>query len=63
MHSLSVVRLNVLHSLCKYKLNSFSDTMYISPTLKALTAQTIVNNNILTDEIPLQLHEKMHTLI
>ena len=46
----------VLHYL------SFSDIMDISPTLNVWTAQTIVNNNILTDEIPLQLHEEMHTL-
>ena len=36
--------------------------MYISPTLKALAAQTIVNNDILTDEIPICLQEEMHTL-
>ena len=34
----------------------------MSPTLKALAAQTIVNNDILTDDIPLQLQEEMHTL-
>ena len=39
-----------------------SDTMNMSPTLKALAAQTIVNNDILTDDIPLQLQEEMHTL-
>ena len=36
--------------------------MNMSPTLKALAAQTIVNNDILTDDIPLQLQEEMHTL-
>ena len=36
--------------------------MYISPTLKALAAQTIVNNDIPTDEIPIQLQEEMHNL-
>ena len=40
----------------------FSDTMNISPTLKALAAQTIVNNDILTDDIPLQLQEEIYTL-
>ena len=36
--------------------------MYTTPILKALAAQTIVNNDILTDEIPLQLQEEMYTL-
>ena len=34
----------------------------MSPTLKALVAQTIVNKDILTDDIPLQLQEEIHTL-
>ena len=59
MHSLSVVRLNVLHSLCKYKLNSFLDTLYFQPTLKVLAAQSIVNNNITTEEIPKLLQKEM----
>ena len=36
--------------------------MNMSPTLKALVAQTIVNKDILTDDIPLQLQEEIHTL-
>ena len=36
--------------------------MNISPTLKALAAQYIVNNDIVTDDIPLQLQEEIHTL-
>ena len=37
--------------------------MYISPsTLKALSAQTIVNNKIPTDEIPKYLQEEINTL-
>ena len=35
----------------------FSDTMYFSPTLKVLAAQSIVNNNITTEEIPKHLQE------
>ena len=41
----------------------FLGTMYISPsTLKALSVQTIVNNIILTDEIPKYLQEEINTL-
>ena len=41
----------------------FLGTMYISPsTLKALSAQTIVNNIIPTDEIPKYLQEEINTL-
>ena len=36
--------------------------MNISPTLKSLAAQYIVNNDIVTDDIPLQLQEEIHTL-
>ena len=36
--------------------------MNISSTLKALAAQYIVNNDIVTDDIPLQLQEEIHTL-
>ena len=36
--------------------------MNISPTLKALAAQYIVNNDIVTDDIYLQLQEEIHTL-
>ena len=32
------------------------------PTLKALAAQSIVNNDLLTDEIPTQLQEEMYDL-
>ena len=34
----------------------------MSSTLKALAAQTIVNNDILTEEIPAQLQEEMYIL-
>ena len=34
----------------------------MSQTLKALVAQTIVNKDILTDDIPLKLQEEMYTL-
>ena len=41
----------------------FLGTMYISPsTLKALSAQTIVNNKIPTDEIPKNLQEEINML-
>ena len=36
--------------------------MYNSPTLKALAAQPIVNNDITTVEIPTHLHEEMNDL-
>ena len=36
--------------------------MNISPTLIALAAQYIVNNDIVTDDIPLQLQEEIHAL-
>ena len=36
--------------------------MYSSPSLKVLATQSIVNNDILTDEIPICLQEEMHTL-
>ena len=40
----------------------FADTMYNSPTLKALAAQSIVNNDITTVEIPTHLQEEMNAL-
>ena len=36
--------------------------MYSSPSLKVLASQSIVNNDILTEEIPICLQEEMHTL-
>ena len=36
--------------------------MNMLPTSKALAAQSIVNNDILTDDIPAQLQEEMYTL-
>ena len=36
--------------------------MYSSPSLKVLATQSIVNNDILTDDIPAQLQEEMYTL-
>ena len=36
--------------------------MYSSQTLKALTAQSIVNNDITTEEIPIHLQEEMYAL-
>lgn len=36
--------------------------MYSSQTLKALTAQFIVNNDITTEEIPIHLEEEMYAL-
>ena len=36
--------------------------MYFSPTLKVLAAQSIVNNNITTEEIPKHLQEEMDSL-
>jgi len=40
----------------------FADTMYNTPTLKALAAQSIVNNDITTVEIPTHLQEEMNAL-
>ena len=36
--------------------------MYNTPTLKALAAQSIVNNDITTVEIPTHLQEEMNAL-
>ena len=36
--------------------------MYSSPSLKVLASRSIVNNDILTEEIPICLQEEMHTL-
>ena len=36
--------------------------MYFSPTLKILAAQSIVNNNITSEEIPKHLQEEMDSL-
>merc|ERR1712236_24243 len=40
----------------------FADTMYNTPTLKALAAQSIVNNDITTVEIPTHLQEEINAL-
>merc|ERR1712215_45505 len=40
----------------------FADTMYNTPTLKALAAQSIVTNDITTVEIPTHLQEEMNAL-
>ena len=61
--SLTISLFQLLHFISGNKIFVNIFTMYISPsTLKALSAQTIVNNIIPTDEIPKYLQEEINTL-
>ena len=51
-----------MHLLDYYSLYIFADILYNSPTLKTLAAQSIINNDITTVEIPTHLQEEMNAL-